>query len=96
LHIQDGVIRILDNWEGGISSLGERGQKITKIKLPIDDTLKEINNNGKEKRGEGIPLPDASGTFKIFSSSAIKKDRGSSSGQQLLNPPQPFRRKPLA
>jgi hypothetical protein len=91
LHNQDGVISILDNWEGGVSSLGERGQNIDKIKLPVDDTLKEISSNGKKKRGEGIPLPNASGTFKIFSSSAIKKDRGSGSRQQLLNPPQrPF------
>jgi hypothetical protein len=61
--------------------LGERGQKIAKKKLPVDDILKEISNNGKEKRGEGVPLPNTSGTFKIFSSSAIKKDRRSGSGQ---------------
>jgi hypothetical protein len=91
LHNEDGVVSILNNWEGGISSLRERGQKIAEIKLPVDDTLKEVSNNGKEKRGEGIPLSNASGTFKFFSSSAIKKDRGSGSGQQLLNPPQPFR-----
>jgi hypothetical protein len=77
LHNQDGVISILDNREGGIRSLRERGQNIAKIKLSVDDILKEINSNGKEKRGEGIPLPNTSGTFKIFSSSAIKKNRGS-------------------
>jgi hypothetical protein len=91
LHNQDDVISILDNREGSIRTLRERGQKIAKIKLSVDDILKEISSNGKEKRGEGIPLPNTSGTFKIFSSSAIKKNRGSGSGQQLLNPPQPFR-----
>jgi hypothetical protein len=96
LHNEDGVISILNNWEGGVSSLRKRGQKIAKIILPVDDTLKEINNNCKKKWGERIPLPNTSGTFKVLSSSAIKKYRGSGSGQQLLNPSQPFRGKPLA
>jgi hypothetical protein len=61
--------------------LGEWGQKLAKIKLPVDDILKEISSDGKEKRGEAIPLPNTSGTFKIFSSSAIKEDRGSGSRQ---------------
>jgi hypothetical protein len=91
LHNEDGIVSILNNWKGGISSLRERGQKIAKIKLPIDDTLKEVSSNGKEKRGERIPLPNTSGTFKFLSSSTIKKDRGSGIGQQLLNPAQPFR-----
>jgi hypothetical protein len=59
--------------------------------LYVDDILKEISSNGKEKRGEGIPLPNTSCTIKVFSSNAIKKNRGSGSGQQLLNPPQPLR-----
>jgi hypothetical protein len=54
--------------------LGERGQKIATVILPIDDELKEVSSNGKEKRGEGIPLPNPSGTFEIFSSSAIKEN----------------------
>jgi hypothetical protein len=91
LHNQDSVIGILDNREGCIRSLRKRGQKIAKMKLSVDDILKEVSSNGKEKRGEGIPLPNTSGTFKIFSSSAIKKNRGSGSGQQLLNPLQPLR-----
>jgi hypothetical protein len=73
LHNQDGVISILDNREGSIRPLGERGQKIAKVKLSVDDILKEVSSNGKEKRREGVPLPNTSGTFKIFSSSAIKK-----------------------
>jgi hypothetical protein len=91
LHNHDGVISILDNREGSIRPLGERGQKIAKVILSVDDILKEISSNGKEKRGEGIPLPNTSGTIKVFSSNAIKKNRGSGSGQQLLNPPQPLR-----
>jgi hypothetical protein len=74
LHDQDGVISILDNREGSIRPLGERGQRIAKVILSIDDVLKEVSSNGKEKRGEGIPLPNPSGTFEIFSSSAIKKN----------------------
>jgi hypothetical protein len=69
----------------------KRGQKIAKIKLPVDDTLKEISSNCIKKWGEWIPPPNTSGTFKFLSSSAIKKYRGSGSGQQLLNPSQPFR-----
>jgi hypothetical protein len=57
LHNKDGVVSILNNWEGGISSLREREQKIAKIKLPVDDTLKEISNNGKEKRGSPCLTP---------------------------------------
>jgi hypothetical protein len=51
-----------------------KGQEIAEVKLSVDDILKEVSSNGKEKRGEGIPLPDTSGTFKILSSSAIKKN----------------------
>jgi hypothetical protein len=54
--------------------LRERGQKIAKVRLSVDDILKEVSSNGKKKRGEGIPLLSTSGTFKIFSSSAIKKN----------------------
>jgi hypothetical protein len=74
LHHHDSVIGILDNREGCIRSLRERGQEIAEVKLSVDDILKEVSSNGKEKRGEGIPLPDTSGTFKILSSSAIKKN----------------------
>jgi hypothetical protein len=55
LHHQDSVICILDNREGCIRSLRERGQKIAKVRLSVDDILKEVSSNGKEKRGEGIP-----------------------------------------
>jgi hypothetical protein len=74
LHHQDSVIGILDNREGSIRSLRERGQKIAKVRLSVDDILEEVSSTGKEKRGEGIPLPNTFGTFKIFSSSAIKKN----------------------
>jgi hypothetical protein len=74
LHDQDGVISILDNREGSIRPLGERGQKVAKGMLSVDDILKEVSSNGKEKRREGIPLSNPSGTFKIFTSSAIEKN----------------------
>jgi hypothetical protein len=55
LHNEDGVISILNNWEGGVNSLRKRGQKNAKIILPADDTLKEISGNCKKKWGEMIP-----------------------------------------
>jgi hypothetical protein len=69
----------------------EKGQKIAKIKLPVDDKLKKISSNCIKKWGEWIPQPNTFGIFKFLSSSAIKKYRGSGSGQQLINPSQPFR-----
>jgi hypothetical protein len=55
LHDQDGVISVLDNREGSIRPLGKRGQKIAKEILSVDDILKEVSSNSKEKRGEGSP-----------------------------------------
>jgi hypothetical protein len=37
--------------------LGERGQKIAKVKLSVDDILKEISSNGKEERGSPCLTP---------------------------------------